>query len=86
MTNFDFLYSQAAFSSFAGASVAAEKIFAIDAAACAVNIRRAAELAVKWMYASDTSLPTPRRDQLSNLIGATAFRTLVGQELSRGLE
>jgi type I restriction enzyme R subunit len=86
MTNFDFLYSQAAFSSFAGASVAAEKIFPIDAAACAVNIRRAAELAVKWMYASDTSLPTPRRDQLSNLIGATAFRTLVGPELSRGLE
>lgn len=86
MTNFDFLYSRGEFSSFAGACAAAEKIYAIDTAACVVNIRRAAELAVKWMYAADSALPEPRRDQLANLIGATVFRTLVGHELSRALD
>lgn len=86
MTNFDFLYSRGEFSSFAGACAAAEKIYAIDTAACVVNVRRAAELAVKWMYAADSALPEPRRDQLANLIGATVFRTLVGHDLSRALD
>ena len=30
--------------------MAAEKIYAIDLAACVLNCRRAVEFAVKWMY------------------------------------
>ena len=86
MTNFDFLYSRSEFSSFAGACAAAEKIYAIDTAACVVNVRRGAELTVKWMYETDSALPEPRRDQLANLIGANVFRNLVGHELSRALD
>lgn len=86
MTNFDFLYSRSEFSSFAGACAAAEKIYAIDTAACVVNVRRGAELTVKWMYEADSALPEPRRDQLANLIGANVFRNLVGHELSRALD
>ena len=86
MTNFDFLYSRSEFSSFAGACAAAEKIYAIDTAACVVNVRRGAELTVKWMYEADSALPEPRRDQLANLSGANVFRNLVGHELSRALD
>jgi len=86
LTNFDFLFGVKKFSSFAGACAAAEKIYGIDNAACLVNVRRAAEMAVKWMYENDRALPTPKRDQLAALIGATDFRTLVGNEQIRGLE
>lgn len=86
MTNFDFLFGEKKFSSFAGASAAAEKIYGIDTAACAVNVRRAAELAVKWMYETDSSLPAPKRDQLAALTGASEFRALVGHDNTRGLD
>ena len=59
MANFDFLLSEPQFASFAGAAVAAEKIYAIDPAACAVNCRRAMEFAVKWMYSVDSGLVKP---------------------------
>ena len=52
MTNFDFLKSDAKFSSFAETAISAELIFPIDAAASVVNCRRAMEFAVKWMYRS----------------------------------
>lgn len=86
MTNFDFLFGEKKFSSFSGAAAAAEKIFGIDAAACAVNARRAAELAVKWLYEHDRSLPETQRDQLAALTGASEFRALVGNAQIRGLD
>lgn len=86
VTNFDFLYADKRFSSFAGAAAAAEKIYGIDTAACVVNARRAAELAVKWMYETDRALPEPKRDQLAALVGASEFRALVGHENVRALE
>ena len=49
MTTFDFLLSDPQFATFAGAAVAAEKIYHIDPAACVLNSRRAMEFAVKWM-------------------------------------
>lgn len=50
MTNFDFLKEQKQFSSFANTAIAAERIFSIDVASCAINCRKAMELAIKWMY------------------------------------
>jgi len=86
LTNFDFLFGEKRFASFSGAAAAAEKIFGIDTAACAVNARRAAELAVKWMYENDRDLPEIYRDQLAALTGASEFRALVGNGIVRALD
>lgn len=61
MSNFDFLLSEPEFSSFAQAAVNAERLFGIDTAACALNCRRAAELAIKWMYSVDAELETLKK-------------------------
>lgn len=86
MTNFDFLRSDKRFSSFSGAAAAAEKIYPIDTAACAVNVRRALELTVKWMFETDKQLREPKRTSLAALLAAHEFRTAVGQDLSAKLE
>ena len=46
MTNFDFLLSDLQFTTFGEVAVAAEKIYAIDPAACVVNCRRCMEFAM----------------------------------------
>ena len=53
MTNFDFLQSEPQFAGFAEAAIGAERLYAIDAAACVIGCRRAMEFAVKWMYSVD---------------------------------
>lgn len=85
MTNFDFLLSDPQFASFASAAVAAEKIYAIDPAACAVSCRRAMEFAVKWMYSVDTGLVKPVDERLVNLLGTEEFRDIVDKDLWRRL-
>ena len=87
MTNFDFLLSDPQFTSFAQAAVAAEKIYPIDPAACAVSCRRAMEFAVKWMYSVDKELALPYRgdDRLVSLLGAEEFRAIVNKDLWRRL-
>ena len=52
MTNFAPFLSDPQFAAFAPVAVAAEKIYAIDPAACVLNCRRCVEFAVKctrWM-------------------------------------
>lgn len=76
MTNFDFLKKEKQFSAFADAAIAAEKIFAIDAEACAISCRRAAEFAVKWMYSVDGALKKPAYDNtLAVLTSAEELQT-----------
>ncbi len=86
MTNFDFLRAEKRFSSFAGAAAAAETIFPIDTAACAVNVRRAMELTVKWMYETDKRLTEPKRTALAALLDTPSFRSAVNRELAEKLE
>ena len=81
MTNFDFLLTDPQFTPFAEAAVAAEKIYAIDPAACALNCRRCVEFAVKWMYSVDGALVMPYDDRLASLMGAEDFRDIVGRDL-----
>ena len=50
MPNFTRFLSNPQFTSFAEVAVSAEKIYAIDPAACVLNCRRSMEFAVKWMY------------------------------------
>lgn len=87
MTNFDFLKKEEKFSAFADAAIAAEKIFAIDAEACAISCRRAAEFAVKWMYSVDGALKKPAYDNtLAVLTSTEEFRKLAGSDIIKRLD
>ena len=81
MTNFDFLLSDPQFTAFGEVAVAAEKIYTIDPAACALNCRRCMEFAVKWMYSVDGALVMPYDDRLVSLMDAEDFREIVGRDL-----
>ena len=84
--NFDFLKSDAQFSAFADTAVAAERVFSIDTATCAVNCRRAMEFAVKWMYSVDSCLVMPYQDKLVSLINTDEFKDLIGTDLFKRLD
>lgn len=86
MSNFDFLLSEPEFSSFAQAAENAERLFGIDTASCVLNCRRAAELAVKWMYSVDAELEKPTDERFVYLISGEAFRDIVGKDLHIRLE
>lgn len=77
MTNFSFLQSKTEYALFAPACVEAEKIFASAPALCAVGCRKALELAVKWVYAADTTMKLPYKDNLQSLIHEPIFRFAV---------
>lgn len=86
MTNFDFLLSDPQFTTFGEVAVSAEKIYAIDPAACVMNCRRSMEFAVKWMYSVDGGLVMPYDDRLVSLMDAEDFRGIVGEDLWRRLK
>ena len=77
MTNFSFLKEKTTYALFAPACVEAERIFAASPAMCAVGCRKALELAVKWVYAADTSMEMPYRDNLQSLLHEPSFRFAV---------
>ena len=81
MTNFDFLLSDPQFTPFGEVAVAAEKIYAIDPAACVLNCRRCMEFAVKWMYSVDGGLVMPYDDRLASLMDTEDFRAIVDRNL-----
>lgn len=74
MSNFEFLQTKREYTLFASAAVEAERVYATAPAMCAVGCRRALELAVKWVYAADTSIEMPYRDNLQSLIHEPTFR------------
>ncbi len=74
MSNFAFLKTQSAYASFASACVEAEGILGSSPALCAVGCRKALELAVNWVYAADTTLRMPYRDNLQALLHEPSFR------------
>lgn len=77
MTNFSFLKEKTTYALFAPACIEAERIFAASPAMCAVGCRKALELAVKWVYAADTSMEMPYRDNLQSLLHEPSFRFAV---------
>ena len=77
MTNFSFLQSKTEYALFAPACAEAEKIYASAPAMCAVGCRKALELAVKWVYAADTTMKLPYKDNLQSLIHEPTFRFAV---------
>ena len=81
MTNFDFLQNDPQFAGFAETAISAEKLYAVDAAACAIGCRRAMEFAVKWMYSVDAALEAPYQDTLNALMSTEDFRSVVDRDL-----
>lgn len=68
---------------FADACIEAEKIFASSPAMCAVGCRKALELAVKWVYAADSSIVMPYKDNLASLLHEGTFRDSVDERVWR---
>ncbi len=74
MANFDFLKPQQNYALFAPSAIEAERLFPASPAMCAVACRKALELAVKWVYAADSSMEMPYRNNLQSLLHEPTFR------------
>ena len=59
----------------------AEASIAVSNATCALQSRRALEVAVKWMYRYDKELTVPYQDNLSSLIHDYKFKQLIDSRL-----
>ncbi|TMU82181.1 DUF4145 domain-containing protein [Bacillus sp. BHET2] len=81
LSNFEFLQEKAQFSTFKNACLEAEKSLQVSPATCAILTRRALELSVKWLYASDSELKVPYQDNLSSLIHEPTFKSIIDEEL-----
>ncbi|KAF0820586.1 Type I restriction-modification system, restriction subunit R [Bacillus sp. ZZV12-4809] len=80
-SNFEFLRENSHFSSFTNACLEAEKSLQVSPSTCAILTRRALELAVKWLYASDSELKVPYQDNLSSLIHEPTFKSIIDEDL-----
>ena len=74
MANFTFLAEKSEYELFSKAAVEAERVYATSPAMCAIGCRKALELAVKWVYAADTMIDMPYKDNLQALIHEPSFR------------
>lgn len=81
ITNFEFLKDKSQFSSFSNACLEAEKSLQVSPATCAILTRRALELSVKWLYASDSELKVPYQDNLSSLVHERTFMSIIDEDL-----
>lgn len=86
MTNFDYLKNEPKFNSFADAAIIAEKSYKVDASTCALNCRRAMEIAIKWMYSVDNDLKTPYKSTLYSLMRAEDFQDIIDENLYKRLD
>ena len=77
MSNFEFLKLKPEFQLFSAAAIEAERVFATSPAMCAIGARKALELEVKWVYAADTTIEMPYKDNLQSLIHEPSFRFAV---------
>lgn len=74
MTNFEYLKSIPEYALFAESCIEAERVFNTSPTMCAIGCRKAAELAVKWVYSVDNTMQMPYRDNLSSLIYEPSFK------------
>lgn len=80
MANFDYLKSHGEYALFSNAAVEAERVYTTAPSMCAVGCRKALELAVKWVYAADTTMTMPYKDNLQALIHEPSFRFAVDSQ------
>lgn len=81
MSNFTYLKPYRYFGEVMRVCEEAEASIAVSNATCALQTRRALEVAVKWMYRYDNGLTVPYQDNLSSLIHDYDFKALVDQRL-----
>lgn len=81
LRNFDFLQEKPQFVNFTTACLEAEKSLQVSPATCAILTRRALELSIKWLYASDSELQVPYQDNLSSLIHERTFMSIIDEDL-----
>ncbi|WP_412766320.1 DEAD/DEAH box helicase family protein [Sutcliffiella cohnii] len=80
-TNFSFLKEKSQYKTFTNACLEAEKALIVSPATCAILARRALELAVKWLYSSDSELKVPYQENLSSLIHDSNFLAIIDEDL-----
>ncbi|KPL57819.1 DEAD/DEAH box helicase family protein [Rossellomorea vietnamensis] len=80
-TNFGFLKEKPKYKNFNNACLEAEKALIVSPATCAILSRRALELAVKWLYSSDSELKVPYQENLSSLIHDSNFLAIIDDDL-----
>ena len=78
--NFEFLQGQKEYALFANACIEAERVLAASPAMAAVGMRKALELAVKWVYSADNTITMPYKDNLQSLIHEPSFRFAMGDQ------
>jgi len=81
MSNFSYLGPYPYFDEVMRVCEEAEASVAVSNATCALQARRALEVAVKWMYCYDKGLTVPYQDNLSSLIHDYDFKKLVDSRL-----
>ena len=80
MSNFSFLKPKAEYALFSNAAIEAEKVYSAAPAMCAIGCRKALELAVKWVYAADSTMSPPYKDNLQALVHEPTFRFAVDSQ------
>ena len=86
MSNFDFLKQSKIFNNFSEACCEAENGIGLNTVTCSILSRRALELAVKWLYASDNDLRIPYNDNLSALVHDITFKNIIDEKLLKQIE
>lgn len=85
-TNFDYLKTEAKFSTFADVAISAERFVLMDSEVSILNCRRAMEFAIKWMYSVDSELDMPYQDNLQSLLNAEEYRRIIGPDLWKRMD
>ena len=79
--NFDFLKKEEKYKDFTFACIEAEKSLVVSYATTAILVRRALELAVKWVFRYDQELDAPYQDKLASLVHDYRFKSIIDAKL-----
>ena len=82
MSNFEFLKKDNSYRIFADACIEAEQLMNVSYSATVTFVRKALELAVKWVYANDAELRMPPQINLASLIKGKKFKDILPYNMS----
>ena len=82
MSNFEFLKKDNSYKIFTDACIEAEELMNVSYSATVTFVRKALELAVKWVYANDAELRMPQQANLATLIKGKKFRDIIPYNMS----
>jgi type I restriction enzyme R subunit len=85
-SNFSYLKKEKQYSSFVDACIEAESLMNVSYNASATYTRKAAELAVRWLYINDDALRLPYNDNFAALINSYDFRQIVGMDIYKAID